>query len=344
MVTPVKLGLALVGGAVLLILTLLTAGLESLASQFARLEPLLVVLSIAVGVLSNIFRALKWNLLLKAVGHRARVVDLFWLVNVGNFVNVVAPIRAGDVVRPVILTAKDKLTMGRGLGSVAAERAMDLVALAVLGMVALFAKGAVGSFPPLFIAAFGIVLGTVFAGVLLLLLGLRYRGGVLRTVERILLVIPLTGSGVRSRALGLIRDLIDALKAIMVSPLAFSAAWILTFVVWLLNALAIHLFIQAFSVQIPFVSSILGSSLLFLSFALPAAPGYVGSIQAVWLLVFGALGLTIEESVAMSILYNGVNVIQVAVFGGAGFGWLGLGLGKALSSLRSRPTSPSAGV
>jgi uncharacterized protein (TIRG00374 family) len=342
MKTGAKLGLALVGGAAVLILTLLTAGLEGVISQFARIEPVLVAFSIAIGVLSNVVRALKWKLLLRPIGYQTKIMDLFWLVNIGNLVNLVTPIRAGDVVRPVLLTARGGLAFGRGLGSVAAERVMDLVVLAVLGVLALFGTGIVGSFPPFFLLAFAVVLGTILAGVVVLLFGLRYRERVLSTVERILRMLPFISSGIRGRVVGLVRDLIDSLRAIMVSPFAFSAAWVLTFAVWLLNALSIHLLIQAFSVPMQFLGSIVGTSLLFLSFALPAAPGYVGSIQAVWLLVFGALGLSFEESVAISIFYNTINIMQVAVLGAAGLSWLGFSLGKVLSSLRSRSGGSSA--
>ena len=87
--------------------------------------------SLVVTALSHIFRALRWRMLLKPLGHEPKISNTFFAVMVGYLANFALP-RLGEVTRCGILTKYEKVPFTEGFGTVITERAMDLVCLIII--------------------------------------------------------------------------------------------------------------------------------------------------------------------------------------------------------------------
>lgn len=87
--------------------------------------------SLIVSGLSHYFRALRWKLLLKPLGHQPKTSNTFFAVMVGYLANFALP-RLGEVSRCGILTKYEKVPFTEGFGTVIAERALDFVCLVLL--------------------------------------------------------------------------------------------------------------------------------------------------------------------------------------------------------------------
>jgi uncharacterized protein (TIRG00374 family) len=85
-----------------------------------------VGISIVCALLSHLARAHRWTLMLKPLGHNARVYPTFLAVMIGYVSNLIFP-RFGEVARCGIVSRKENVPMSHALGSVLAERALDLV-------------------------------------------------------------------------------------------------------------------------------------------------------------------------------------------------------------------------
>lgn len=84
--------------------------------------------AIACAVISHFFRALRWNLLIKALGYKTRATTTFYAVMIGYMANLAVP-RLGEFMRCGVLTKKEKIPFNALLGSVISERLCDLVIL-----------------------------------------------------------------------------------------------------------------------------------------------------------------------------------------------------------------------
>ncbi|MDX1627885.1 MAG: lysylphosphatidylglycerol synthase transmembrane domain-containing protein [Fulvivirga sp.] len=88
-------------------------------------------LSAAAAVLSHVIRAERWKLLLNPMGHHTKLSHGFLSVMVGYFINLAIP-RGGEVSRCYNLYRLNRTPVDVSLGTVVAERVIDLIFLLVL--------------------------------------------------------------------------------------------------------------------------------------------------------------------------------------------------------------------
>ena len=136
------LSLALGGG--LLWLALRNADLGAVAEALAGGEWIWMVPFVALGLVSVALRAWRWGMLIDALPGRSGRVPLRLTsasVAIGYLVNYAAP-RLGEVARTANVSRRAEAPFSAVLGTVVAERALDVVmlALALLSVVALYGE------------------------------------------------------------------------------------------------------------------------------------------------------------------------------------------------------------
>lgn len=89
-----------------------------------------IVLSMVLGTLSHLSRALRWRQLLDAIGYQTRVLTTFFAIMIMYFANLAVP-RLGEVSRCAILKRYENIPIEKSFGTVIAERALDLVFLGI---------------------------------------------------------------------------------------------------------------------------------------------------------------------------------------------------------------------
>jgi len=90
-----------------------------------------LALSLSVGILAFLLRALRWRLLIEPLGYKPSVANAFHAVAIGYLVNFALP-RAGEVSRCGILRKTEKIPFESLVGTVIVERTFDLVCLLIL--------------------------------------------------------------------------------------------------------------------------------------------------------------------------------------------------------------------
>ena len=86
------------------------------------------LVAIILAILSHIFRALRWNLLIEQMGYKTRTSTTFYSVMMGYLANLALP-RLGEVTRCGFLSKKENIPFNALFGTVIAERVFDLVVL-----------------------------------------------------------------------------------------------------------------------------------------------------------------------------------------------------------------------
>ena len=98
MKSALRLGVGLALAALLLWLAVRGVDSGALLSAMAHARPLPLVMVVVLTVAMYGIRAMRWRLLLPALG-KASILDLFGITNIGFMAGLVIP-RAGEVLRP----------------------------------------------------------------------------------------------------------------------------------------------------------------------------------------------------------------------------------------------------
>jgi uncharacterized membrane protein YbhN (UPF0104 family) len=108
---------------------------RSLWDGMRKANPGLVVLSIALGYVAVIFRAYRWRIVLRSLGHPVAASAAVHAVALSYLVNLVIP-RGGEVARCTAIQQAEGVPVDKALGTVVMERIIDLVmALALVSLV-----------------------------------------------------------------------------------------------------------------------------------------------------------------------------------------------------------------
>ena len=88
----------------------------------------LIIPVIIILLLSHYIRALRWRLLIEAVGYRPRVANTFFAVMIGYLANQAFP-RMGEVLKCTVLARYDKIPADKLIGTIILERLIDALTL-----------------------------------------------------------------------------------------------------------------------------------------------------------------------------------------------------------------------
>jgi uncharacterized protein (TIRG00374 family) len=121
-----------------------------------------LLVSIVVTIISHLFRAARWNLLIGAMNYKTRLRTTFFSLMTGYMVNIAVP-RLGEVVRCGVLSKKENIPFNVLFGTVISERFFDLIVLLTLiFLVIVFQLKLLGEFLHKF---FGPFLNMVFSNI-----------------------------------------------------------------------------------------------------------------------------------------------------------------------------------
>ncbi|MEO6167708.1 MAG: lysylphosphatidylglycerol synthase transmembrane domain-containing protein [Chitinophagales bacterium] len=118
---------AAVGG-FLFWLVIRNQNLEQIKSKLESANWWWALLALVFGFFSNVFRSLRWNMLIHPLGYRPKVKNTFGALMVGYLANLAIP-RLGEVTRSAILSNYEKIPMNKMFGTVVVERVIDVLTI-----------------------------------------------------------------------------------------------------------------------------------------------------------------------------------------------------------------------
>lgn len=98
-----------------------------------------VWLSVAFGAIAIISRGLRWVIILKGLGFKARKSNTIYAVSIGYFTNIAIP-RAGEITRCTSLNQTENIPINKLFGTIILERAIDFIILISLLLLTLVLK------------------------------------------------------------------------------------------------------------------------------------------------------------------------------------------------------------
>ena len=101
---------------------------EIIFENIKKADLRIVLLSILFGVLSHLSRAYRWKFLLAPLGYKPRFINSVLAVLIAYITNLGIP-RSGEIIRATTLSAYEKIPFEKTLGTIFAERLIDLFIL-----------------------------------------------------------------------------------------------------------------------------------------------------------------------------------------------------------------------
>ncbi|TDQ33115.1 lysylphosphatidylglycerol synthase transmembrane domain-containing protein [Zeaxanthinibacter enoshimensis] len=95
-----------------------------------------VAVSVLIGILSHISRAIRWNYLLQPMGYRPKIINNVLIILMAYFANLGIP-RSGEVLRATALATYENVPFQKGFGTIVTERVIDLLMLLLIIVIAL---------------------------------------------------------------------------------------------------------------------------------------------------------------------------------------------------------------
>lgn len=95
--------------------------------------------SVLLGLLSHISRAIRWRYLIEPMGYRPRLINTFFAVMIGYIMNLVIP-RMGELSKCGVLARYEKISFARLIGTMITERIFDLLALGFFTLLMIFTQ------------------------------------------------------------------------------------------------------------------------------------------------------------------------------------------------------------
>lgn len=255
-----------------------------------------------------VVRGYRWRYLLPPP-HQAPINDLFDGLVIGNGCTYLLPLRAGEFVRPYIVSRRGTYPYPVVLASVVIERFFDLSA------VLLCFGGVVSQLPGLPVWVFqGARALTVLACLLLLFIvvGVFWRTLVVAVVRKL---TGFLGHRLSSR-LGTFADDILRAGSSLRDPATLLKVLAATLLVWGTTFLGYYLFIVMIpSLPVSPIIAIAVTVIVALAVAAPSAPGFLGIYQAGCVGALSLFDVPAEDAVAFALVSHAVQYVMVLLFG-----------------------------
>lgn len=291
-----------------LVLLLRTVPMDQVAHSFQprQLSPLFAIAGLTM--LSQLARATRWMLLLRA-RTRVGLLDALWINLATQLVNYALPLRSGEALRLWWLANRRRQPAAAALGLIVADHTFDLGGVAaVLGAGTLLRVTAADTRLPA-LPALLVVLGLALAALAVIAGGacLGPRLACCGALQRWLR--PAWSDALARQSHAFWGGLRMVRRRQLVVMLAVSAIAVG------LDGLAFAMLFRALDLAVPIASAIVAQVALLFAYLLPAAPGYVGSLEAGGTLLLGSLGLSPGAAAGAIVLWHAVATLLIVGMG-----------------------------
>jgi len=257
---------------------------------FRQAQYVWIVPAVALYLSALISRTARWRVILSSE-RKISLRRLLPTMAIGRGANNIYPLRAGEVVRVLLLRRRNNVSAAAGLASILVERTFDgltmllfLILAAFIGGIPPFLRGAVA----LAAIVFGAALAVIYAIVL-------WPAVVERVAEWT--IEHLTPDRFHERLLGVAERFIGGFASVR-SPLKLTGVLFFSLLVWGAETFSYRLLMNSFGFQVGLHYLLLMSGAANLGTALPSGPGNLGTFDTPSILVLTQVG--IEKGIATS--------------------------------------------
>jgi uncharacterized protein (TIRG00374 family) len=260
-------------------------------------------------------RAWRWHYLLKPI-KAVKTRTMFPITCIGYMGNNIYPARAGEVLRAVVLKRKEGVPISASLATIIVERIFDAVVmlgfvfvnLPELAKVASANSGFVGNIQEFALIGTGLFIGAL----VIFILAAMFPKFTLKIgqwfIDRLLPV------RIREKTSGIMHKFLDGLASLR-SPVNILMVFFTSILIWLLETVKYWFVMHAFSFEVSFFALMLLNGVANLATTIPAAPGYIGTWEAVTKAVLVAYEVPGAEALGYAIVLHVALWLPITLLG-----------------------------
>jgi hypothetical protein len=339
--SALRIGLSLALMIVLLAVFLWNVDLREVGHSMAGANSLLLAGACAIALFAYWLRAVRWQLILRPVG-RVRHSSAVLATAVGYAALSLLPARMGDLIRPLILARRDKISASASLASILTERVFDLWSVVLLFLVFIVWPPAMPnldgqaqrSLEVLSLSGYLVGAGLIVATIVLLGL-FRYQE---RFVDALTKPVLWVRPQWRESIANFFHHFLDGLRVIQ-RPRDLLVTTLASLALWYVICWQVQLTLLAFDLHLPLRASFLLVTLAVLGLAVPTPGGVGGFHKATQLGLMTFFSVELNEATGIAIAYHAICFLPITVVGLACLPLLGVGLRdvKAMSTDEANP-------
>lgn len=302
--------LGLILGILLILLWLRMVDPSELWQAIQDVNTSTLALALGFYMLAYFVRSVRWHLLMDKA-RRPTLIKVWGYSLIGNLINYLIPIRAGEVAKAWLLKKQDSLPMSSSLSIIFIDKSFDtfgiFLALALLPFLALTLS------PAMYILMGGLALVFVIS-IGLVLLAMFNPQKVTHVLGKLFFWLPKRFHARRDEFFRLFIGGMDLFRS---QPLKLLVALVLTILGVVIDGLYFWLVFRAFGMLYPFAMVLFGYTLINLSYALPQPPAQLGSNQWMMIIIFSlGFGLTKASASAVMALAHVSTAVLITLSGG----------------------------
>ena len=257
-------------------------------------------------ILMQALRTWRWGMILAPLG-KLTTLTLFAITSVGFLAITALPARLGELLRPYLVARHSSIKMTGALGTVFLERFFDGVAILTIASLTPFFT----QLPPWLIKTTFIFLLVNLTLLTVIILAVFRRTLLEAFLNFFFRLCPRRWEELLSR---LLRHFLDGFQIIGDGPRLFQIL-LLSFLIWLIDALAIYVLFLAFKLSLPPVAAVVLMVVLMIGIAVPTAPGFIGNWHYSCVLGLSLFGIAKTEALTFAILYHFLSISFTVVVG-----------------------------
>jgi glycosyltransferase 2 family protein len=276
-------------------------------------KPVPLIIAILLATTTYPLRLPRWRLLLRDDGGSPLPSAPLWhAIAIGFMANSILPFRAGELVRTYAATRLAEVRFTAALSSIAVERIFDGLSVVALLAIALLRS----DLPP------GISVGGVSLAHVAQITGLLALGALLAAT--LVVLFPLAAERVVRRLLpaGRVADaIVRAIEGVrqgmssLRSPALVIGVTFWSFVLWMVNALALWVCFAAFGIPVGYTGALLIQGILIFGISVQVTPGFLGQFEAAIVAGLALYGVPNGLASSYAIVFHGTTLLPILLLG-----------------------------
>lgn len=245
-------------------------------------------------------RSYRWGLLLKPIKKIDQSI-LFPITSVGFMAILLLPARAGELLRPYLISQQKGVDVRSALATIVVERILDsLTIIAFLVWIIFFIP------VPLWVRRAGYLSFAIFFSLLVFLFLVATRKEQALNLLRVLTrKLP---ERLQMELQAFVTTFAEGLQ-ILPDLASFGLGIGLSFLIWALMGLVFYISFSAFHMDLPLIAAYAVLVLIVIGITIPTAPGFVGNYHLFCVLGLSLFGIPRSEAFSYAILNHLITVL-----------------------------------
>jgi glycosyltransferase 2 family protein len=304
--TRLRIWLGLILALITMYLAARTVDFDQLVVALREARLSFVILALIASLVTIILKGLRWRALFYPQRPQLSLLRLCDLVIIGQAINLYIPARLGEVVRAYLTGEEGEISKAYVLGTIAAEKLVDIIVLAVLvaGMLPFLAL------PDWLAVRLWPVIAAALAVVVLVVTLSSGRRAIIQVVDWMLRWLPVRPADRwRSR----VSAALDGLSGLG-RPQTAVAVWGWAIASWLMAALANYLLLLAFGLPATPLIALFLLVVLQAGVAVPSTPGKIGVFHYLCMIALSVFGVSTTIGLAYGLTLHALVIGGVSVW------------------------------